>query len=152
MFYITIDEPINRDKVSDIDSYFDMEFEDNWFDNQFAKDVIKGIDNSIHVEGSFIRSPILGAISPRDLSTGCKGVLLLQNVDNILVNGDRFGDNCFPWLSKLGEIKDINITIHHYPMNWDFEVHAVVTNYNKKVDTMAELCKCILEGLTGCKV
>lgn len=104
-----------NDSIYYVSEYFDATFEKEWFNSQLAKEIIKGIDDSEHIKDSYIESPVLGAISPRDLSSGCKGVLLLLNEDNITVCGERFGDNCFEYLFKVAELKDINITLSHIP-------------------------------------
>lgn len=145
MFYITIDEPIMEDKIWKPNVYFDAHYTKDWLNNQFAKDVILGIDKSVHIKDGYIDSPVLGVISPRELSTGCKGVLLLQNTDGLILNGERFGDNCFPWLNKLGKMKDIHITLHHFIRDLSIEIDAIVTNFNKPVHSMYELCDCLLE-------
>ncbi len=44
-----------------------------------AKQIIHEIDDSTYVTGEYIESPVFGAISPKDLSTGCKAVLILLN-------------------------------------------------------------------------
>lgn len=73
MLYITIDEPYMKEKVANPSSYFDSTYKKDWLNNDFAKEVILGIDKSTHIKDNYIESPVLGAISPRDLSTGCKG-------------------------------------------------------------------------------
>lgn len=138
-----------KEKIVHPGKYFDSIYEASWLNNEFAKAVIKAIDKSDHIKDNYIESPILGGISPRDLSTGCKGLILLQNLPGIVANGERFGDNCFPWLSKLGEMQDIHITLHHYLRDWDFPFHAYVTNLNKEVNPVSELMECVLEVLEG---
>lgn len=96
-----------------VSGYFGAQYESSWFNSKLAKEIIKSIDNSDYIDGEYLKSPVLGSISPRDLSSGCKGVLLLLNEANIVVRGERFGDNCAKWILKVAEIKDITITINH---------------------------------------
>ena len=34
-----------------------------------------------------------------------KGCLILLNEPDVIIRGESFGDNCFPWLSRIGEEK-----------------------------------------------
>lgn len=102
-----------KDRVANTSGYFDGMYEQSWLQSDLARQIISDVDKSTYVSGEFIESPILGGISPRDLSTGCKTLLILLN-DDCIVSGDRMGDNCFPWLMKIAEHKDITITLCHY--------------------------------------
>lgn len=94
-------------------AYFDAEYEESWFQSDIAKSIVEGIDSTKYSGGSHFESPVLGGISPRELSTGCKSTLLLLNEDDIIICGERFGDNCCSWLLKIAEFKDITITLNH---------------------------------------
>ncbi len=130
---------------------FDSKYTVDWLNNPLAKEIIKGIDNSEHVQDHIIMSPVFGAIPPRMLSTGCKGVLLLLNMPSgTKIRGERFGDNCFEWLSKVGEVKDIYITLHHYLDDYDIPMTAVMTNNGKTVHSSGDLnteILCIAHGV-----
>lgn len=118
----------DKDSVKYVSQYFDAVYENSWFNNRLAKDIIKGIDNSEHIKDGYIESPVYGAISPRDLSSGCKGVLLLLNKPELMVCGERFGDNCFRWLFEIAKDRDIKITLSHYlRIDYDFEMRIVNT-------------------------
>lgn len=117
-----------KDSEHYVSDYFDDVYSNEWLENQMAKDIIKGIDNSEHIKGGYIESPVYGAISPKDLSSGCKGVLLLLNKPEITVCGERFGDNCFEWLFKIAKNMDITITLSHYlQIEYQFEMKIVNT-------------------------
>lgn len=139
MLYITLGFDI-KGKISHPKGYFEENYTVDWLNNPLAKEIIKGIDKSEHIQDHIIVSPVLGGISPTMLSTGCKGTLILLNEPSgTLVSGERFGDNCFPWLSRIGEEKDIYITLHHYIEDEDMEIEAVVTNTGVKVTSGKEL-------------
>lgn len=144
MLYITVGFDIEG-KISNSSAYFDRHYTVDWLNNDMAKAIIKGIDNSDHIKDHVIESPVLGAIPPVWLSTGCKGCLILLNSPSgTIVSGERFGDNCFEWLSKIGETKDIYITIHHYLADYEIPLTATVTNINKVVHSSRELNHAIL--------
>ena len=67
----------------------------------------------MYISGEYIQSPVLGGISPRDLSSGCKALLILLNEPDKIVSGDRMGDNCYPVLLKMAESADYTITLCH---------------------------------------
>lgn len=120
-------EPVS-DKLSAVSDYFDDSYELTWFDSQLAKDIVKGIDLSEYIGEECIKSPILGMIPPVRLSSGCKGCLVLLNEPEHIVSGERFGDNCFEWLSKIGEQQDITVTLHHFISKEDIQLEAFVVN------------------------
>lgn len=108
--------------------YFDGMYEQSWFQSDLAKEIIKGVDKSNYISGEYIESPVFGGISPRDLSTGCKTLLVLLNEDNVVVSGERMGDNCYPWLLRIAEQKDITITLcHNVEIPEPFEIRNLNT-------------------------
>lgn len=100
-------------KISYVSDYFDAQYEQSWFQKPLAREIINDIDKSEYVSGEYIESPVLGGISPLLLSTGCKALLLLLNEDDIIVSGERMGDNCFKWVLEIAKEKDITITLNH---------------------------------------
>ena len=139
-----------KDSIHYVSDYFDAEYENDWFNKDIAKAIIRGIDNSEHIKDGYIESPVYGAISPKDLSSGCKGVLLLLNKEGITVCGERFGDNCFKWLFKIAENKEIYITLSHY-IKIDYNFDMRIVNTGKVVHNRKELFEqieyCDKEGL-----
>ena len=71
------------------------------------------VDSSEYIDGEYIQSPVFGGISPRDLSTGCKALLILLNEPDKIVSGDRMGDNCYPVLFEMAKNADYTITLSH---------------------------------------
>lgn len=135
-----------KDSIHYVSDYFNAEYDNSWFNSKIAKDIIKGIDDSEHIKDGYIESPVYGAISPKDLSSGCKGVLLLLNKPEITVCGERFGDNCFEWLFKVAENMDINITLSHFlKLDYTFEMKivntGVIVHNRKELFEQIEYCK-----------
>lgn len=101
-------------RVAYVSDYFDAQYDSSWFQSRMAKRIIKEIDDSEYISGEYIQSPILGGMSPRDLSTGCKALLILLNEPDTIVSGDRMGDNCYPILLEISKSCDVTITLSHY--------------------------------------
>ena len=102
------------DKISYVSEYFDAVYDASWFKSDMAKKIIKAIDKSDYIDGEYIKSPVFGGISPRDLSTGCKALLILLNEPDKIVSGDRMGDNCYPMLFEMAKTHDYTITLCHF--------------------------------------
>lgn len=131
-------------RISQPSTYFDEYYETSWLSTDFAKRVIKEIDNSEYVSGHCIESPILGMIPPKMLSSGCKTLILLENMD-VIVSGERIGDNCFPILLELCKTKDRVITLCHTVLfNEPFEVKDFCTG--KVISTNLELMETMIDS------
>ena len=97
-----------------ISDYFDMNFENEWFDDNLVREIIWEIDKTKVISNINLYNETLGNIPPQYLSSGCKALIVLYK-DNIKVNGDRLGDNCWGMLFRIGELKDIFISLTHIP-------------------------------------
>ena len=102
-----------KGKISRPSGYFDAVYEQSWLQSDMARYIIKTIDKSEYIDGEYIQSPVFGGISPRDLSTGCKALLILLNEPDKIVSGDRMGDNCYPVLLEMAKHADYTITLSH---------------------------------------
>jgi hypothetical protein len=61
----------NRDiNTLRVTNFFDFEFEESWFESDFAKRLIKDVDKSDLIGPHLIQSPVLGPIPPHYLSGG----------------------------------------------------------------------------------
>ncbi|MDE5823859.1 MAG: DUF4869 domain-containing protein [Lachnospiraceae bacterium] len=49
-------------------TYFDNQYEDEWITDPLSVDIIKDIDKSEVISAHLIESPVLGAISPKEIS------------------------------------------------------------------------------------
>lgn len=103
-----------ENKISEVSQYFDAVYDSTWLSSEWAKRIIKEIDKSEYISGEYIESPVFGGISPRDLSTGCKALLILLNEPDKIISGDRMGDNCYPLLLEMSKDKDYTITLAHW--------------------------------------
>lgn len=132
-------------RVAYVSDYFDAMYDSSWLCSETAKSIIKEIDDSEYIDGEYIQSPILGGMSPRDLSTGCKALLIILNEPETIVSGDRMGDNCFPILLNLAKEHDITITLCHYVDLSQYEpldIQNVITG--ERVTSAIELMEALI--------
>lgn len=98
------------DTIGNIDVYFDNVYEDEWFEDERVKQIVRDIDKS-EVSGTALISPFLGTRSVTELSGGAKGLILMLKADDLdrHINFCSFGNNCEDWLVKISEIKDMDV-------------------------------------------
>ncbi|MGN0507441.1 MAG: DUF4869 domain-containing protein [Lachnospiraceae bacterium] len=131
-------------RITYVSDYFDAMYDATWLQSELARQIIKGVDDSEYIAGEYIESPVLGGISPRDLSSGCKALLILLNENNIIVSGEKMGDNCFPWLLKIAEKKDVTITLcHNVTLKEPFAVNNL--NSGRIITSNVELMEALME-------
>ena len=63
--------------------------------------------------GNSIKSPVLGNISPLQLSGGVKALLLMKNFPGKIFNASNCGNNCAKWILALGEEQNYTINLYH---------------------------------------
>lgn len=119
--------------------YFDNQYEDEWITNELSKMMIKDVDKSEVISSRVIDSPVLGAITPKDLSGGVKTLMLMAFDDSgNIFNGSACGDNCAHWILKIAETKDITITLHHGMRFGAGPFEIEILNNNKIVHNRTE--------------
>lgn len=119
--------------------YFKNTYEDDWITDELSREMIKDIDRSTVIAPRIIDSPVLGAITPRELSGGVKTLILIAHVPDKIFNASTCGDNCAKWLLKMGAEKDITINLRHL-MDFGsgkFDIH--ILNTDQIVHSMEEL-------------
>ena len=95
-------------------TYFDNRYEDEWLTTSQAAEMIRDIDHSEVISAHLIESPVLGPISPKELSGGVKTLLLMAfDPSGKIFNASVCGDNCAKWILKLGREKDLTINLRH---------------------------------------
>lgn len=104
------------------DGLFDDEYSEDWFNDEFIRRALAEID---HIDlskssGTALKNSITGDIhSPRELSTGCKTIILIYKYSNVIFQA-RFGDNCTDLLEEIAANKDITIKsdyLHSFNFN-----------------------------------
>jgi hypothetical protein len=121
----------NDRTVLDDPDIFDLIIEKKWFDDEFVREIIKDVDKSEVIENEIIESPVLGKITPRQLSGGVKMLILLYEYDDI-IDATCCGENCAKWLYEISKKKDITVNLN-YAMQFDCDVQAVLLYEGKEI-------------------
>ena len=93
--------------------YFKNQYKDEWITDPFAKKVIEDVDRSVVIDANSIQSPVLGNISPLQLSGGVKALLLMKHFPGKIFNASNCGNNCAKWILALGEEQNYTINLYH---------------------------------------
>lgn len=101
--------------------------------------MIRDVDKSVVLGPRVIDSPVLGGISPRELSGGVKTLISVYKVPEKIFNASACGDNCAKWLLKIGEQQDVTINLRHLMDFGDGEFEVRILNTNQIVHNMDEL-------------
>ena len=128
-----------EEAIYDPSMYFRNQYNENWITDEISKRIIKEIDNSKVIDKKVIESPVLGSITPNDLSGGAKTLILIAHDKKNIFNATTCGENCAKLLLELA--KDRNITINlRYIMDFGKEEFKIkVKNNEKIVKNMKEL-------------
>lgn len=120
---LTIRFGMSEDTVTAVASVFDTNYEEEWFNDNLVQQMIFDVDKSRVLSPYCIESPVLGQISPRDLSGGVKA-LILSLMTDMEIWATACGDNCAKWFLEIGNRKDAIISLEHYmvfpTMEFDF--------------------------------
>lgn len=120
-------------------TYFDNMYEDEWITDPLSVEMILDVDKSKVVGHHLIESPVLGPISPKDLSGGVKTLMLMAFDENDRVfNASACGDNCAKWILKIAERKDLTINLRHIMNFGDSPFEAKILNTGEVVHNMLE--------------
>lgn len=120
-------------------AYFDNRYEEEWITDPLSKEMIKDVDQSIVVGPRLIDSPVLGAISVKELSGGVKTLILLAfDESNQIFNASACGDNCAKWILKISQKKDLTINLRHLMDFGEKEFEAKILNTGDIVHNMSE--------------
>jgi len=126
--------------------YFKNSYQDSWIVKPLSVEMIKDIDKSDVVSASLINSPVLGPISPLQLSGGVKTLMLLDNDHSHVFNASTCGDNCAKWILEIarrrGEQRQkLEINLLHLMDFGDGPFKIRVVNENVVVTNMRDLVR-----------
>ena len=136
---------VGTEYMKDAPSYFDNVYEDEWIEDAFVKEMILDVDHSTVVSAHVIESPVLGAITPRELSGGVKVLILMLKDDSFVYNLTNCGNNCAKWVLKIAEKKDLTVYLQ-YMIHFEGEFEIEIMNTGKIVRNRAEYVKELLEA------
>ena len=131
--------------MKDAPSYFDNVYEDEWIEDEFVKAMILDVDRSVVVSAHIIESPVLGAITPKELSGGVKVLILMLKDDSFIYNLSNCGNNCAKWVLKIAEEKDLKVYLQHM-IRFEGEFEIRIMNTGKMVHNPGEYVDGLLEA------
>ena len=121
-------------------TYFDNRYEDEWITDKRSVEMIRNVDQSEVISPHLIESPVLGPISPKELSGGVKTLLLMLFDDTGKVfNASACGDNCAKWILKIARKKELTINLRHIMEFGDDEFEIKILNTGNVVHNMLEI-------------
>ena len=119
--------------------FFKNTYEDEWITDDLSRKMILDVDRSKVIGPHVIESPVLGGISPRDLSGSVKTLISIYKVPERVFNASACGDNCAKWLLKIGEMMDVTVNLRHLMDFGEGEFTIKVLNTGQIVHSMKEL-------------
>lgn len=128
-----------EEAVYDTSTFFKHAYKDKWITDETVKEIIKDVDNSEVESANLIQSPVLGPISPYQLSGGVKTLILIDKDPKHIFNASKCGDNCAKWILKFAENKKVVINLRHIMNFGNKEFKIKIINNGKIVKNMAEL-------------
>lgn len=93
--------------------YFKNVYKDQWITNEYSRRMIKDVDRSDVVSASVIQSPVLGSITPLQLSGGVKTLMLIKFDRQHVFNASTCGDNCAKWILDMAKERKVVINLYH---------------------------------------
>lgn len=119
--------------------YFDNTYEDEQITDELSREMIRDVDRSEVIGAHLIESPVLGPISPKELSGGVKTLILMALDDKEQIfNASACGDNCAKWILKISRMKNLTINLRHIMDFGEEPMEAKILNTGDMVHNMQE--------------
>ncbi len=131
--------------MKDAPSYFDNVYEDEWIEDPFVREMIQDVDSSAVLNAHIIESPVLGPITPKELSGGVKVLILMLKDDSFVYNLSNCGNNCAKWVLKIAEHKDLTVYLQHM-IRFEGEFDIQIMNTGKIVHNRKEYVLGLIEA------
>ena len=132
----------NEHVIKATSNYFNQHYKEGWFLDDFIKQIMYDID-SITVENKKLYNKIGDEISPKNLSSGVKVLILIYFNTSKIFDISACGDNCAKWLIELGKRREATINLSHImPFNGTFKMEVV--NNHKLIHNNQEFLDAIL--------
>ena len=119
--------------------FFKNSYSDDWITDELSKEMIRDVDKSEVIGPRIIDSPVLGGITPRELSGGVKTLICIYKRPDRVFNASACGDNCAKWLLEIGKRQDVTINLRHLMDFGEKEFTIKVLNIDQTVHNMDEL-------------
>jgi len=127
-----------EDAIYNTNMFFRNTYKPKWLNDELSKQMILDVDKSIVLSENAIQSPVLGVISPLDLSMGVKTLILINKDSKHIFNASKCGDNCAKWILKISENKKIVINLRHIMKFGKEPFKAKILNSGKIVHNYRE--------------
>ena len=118
--------------------FFKNSYSDDWITDELSKEMIRDVDKSEVIGPRIIDSPVLGGITPRELSGGVKTLICIYKRPDRVFNASACGDNCAKWLLEIGKRQDVTINLRHLMDFGEKEFSIKVLNTDQTVHNMDE--------------
>ena len=119
--------------------YFKNTYQDKWITNEYSRRMIEDVDRSEVVSESVIQSPVMGSITPLQLSGGIKTLMLIRFDRQHVFNASTCGDNCAKWILDMAKDRKVVINLYHVMDFGSDSFRIRVLNSGKIAHNMAEL-------------
>ena len=143
MLYITFKK--TEDVLIYISNYFDVNYDEEWFQDSFVKSMMQDVCGAIVLPCGVIDIKDYGKVVPTQLSAGVKALILMLKTDRI-VYATACGDNCAKWIIEIAKKKDVTICLQHY-MEFEEDFVAVCLDNNKEIHSVDDYRRCAGECL-----
>ena len=138
------------DEIYNTEMYYENQYDPNWVMDDFAKRIIRDIDDSEVISPDVIRNDIFGSFASTELSAGVKTLLLIRNLPKKVFNLSNCGDNCVKYILELAKKQDIKATLHHaMDFGTEFEVKVINERKRKVITDPIELLMLAHQYLRG---
>lgn len=119
--------------------FFKNTYRDSWITNDETIRMIKDVDRSEVVDTNIIQSPVLGSITPLQLSGGMKTLMLIKFDRSHIFNASTCGDNCAKWILFMAQDRKVVINLYHV-MDFGKDPFKIkILNSGKIVHNMEEM-------------
>lgn len=131
-------------------TWFKYSYEPEWFLDPLVQAMVKEVDKSEYIDGQVIDSPVLGPISPNQLSGGLKTLIMIYMMPDKVFDATSCGENCAHSLIEIGKRKDITVNLRYFmPMKGLDPFEIEILNANKIVQNERDYTLTALDSLEG---
>lgn len=140
MLTITFKDLPVRETLHHPAAAFEGVYQDEWFDLDLVRQMIRDIDKTDVINCHTLMSPVLGQIPPEYLSTGVKGLIIMaceEGARDLYFLSSKYGQNCFKWMFTLSTIYGIKLVANSYfhvpveclPTDQEYKVYFINQDY-----------------------
>lgn len=97
------------------EAWFDNCFGEEYIEGDMERKMIKDIDKADVFSKNVVIHPLMGGISPFDLSGTVKTLIMVKNDPEHIFNGSFMGDLAVPWLIEIGKQCDRTVRFGYIP-------------------------------------